>query len=112
MTYKPHDNVLDIGIQSPVIILNTHGVDTFESCQGGPGHAFVEPTIRFHGGLGEGMRAFGILSQHGYKCGKVAMYWNVIDGVLHGPYWEIELEKADVPPPKEVRLINPLGDLY
>lgn len=40
---------LDPGIKRWVEILNGQGVMTFESCEGGEGHSFPEPTIRFHG---------------------------------------------------------------
>ena len=32
------------------MILRENGVETVESCQGGAGHAFPEPTIKFSGG--------------------------------------------------------------
>jgi hypothetical protein len=35
---------LDEGIREIVITLATNGVETFESCQGGPEHCFPEPT--------------------------------------------------------------------
>lgn len=35
--------------------LIAHGIETFESCQGGSGHSFPEPTVRFEGGLAEGL---------------------------------------------------------
>ena len=40
---------LDEGIREAVAVLVANGVETFESCEGGPGHAFPEPTIRFEG---------------------------------------------------------------
>jgi len=42
------DNLDDI-IRPAVKIMLEHGFYTFESCQGGEGHAFTEPTIRFEG---------------------------------------------------------------
>lgn len=45
---------LDSGIRPYVKILDDNGIETFESCQGGDGHCFPEPTIRFHGVRGEG----------------------------------------------------------
>lgn len=38
---------LDDGIREIVIVLVKNGVETFESCEGGPGHAFPEATVRF-----------------------------------------------------------------
>jgi hypothetical protein len=43
-----------MGIVRAVRILRTAGIPTFESCEGGDGHAFAEPTIKFGGGLESG----------------------------------------------------------
>jgi hypothetical protein len=48
---------LDAGILPVVQVLAQNGVETFESCEGGEGHAFYEPTVRFHGNHAEGFRA-------------------------------------------------------
>ncbi len=39
------DPPLDPGISEFVAVLQSKGVETYESCQGGDGHAFFEPTI-------------------------------------------------------------------
>jgi hypothetical protein len=54
------DLELDAGIRRAVLILRSAGVETFESCEGGPGHAFPDPTIKFHGGAWAGYRALRI----------------------------------------------------
>lgn len=54
---------VDPGIAPYVAVLRAAGVETFESCQGGDGHAFPEPTIRFHGEHAEGFRALGVALQ-------------------------------------------------
>ena len=38
---------LDEGIADYVILLDKFGVETYEYCEGGSGHAYPEPTIRF-----------------------------------------------------------------
>ena len=48
---------LDPGIASFVEVLRHHGIETFESCEGGEGHSFREPTIRFDGTAANGYRA-------------------------------------------------------
>ena len=48
---------LDPGIKAMVRALRDSGVETFESCDGSPGHAYREPTVRFHGDRSEGFRA-------------------------------------------------------
>ena len=52
MENKPPYDSLDDGIREAVRILAEAGIETFESCQGGDGHAYSEPTIRFHGERG------------------------------------------------------------
>ena len=54
------DPPLDPGIAQAVVTLCNGGIETFESCEGGEGHAYPEPTVRFHGGMGEGFRALGL----------------------------------------------------
>lgn len=51
---------LDEKIKPAVEILNRHGFKTFESCQGGEGHAFFEPTVRFEGSEFDLIRAYEI----------------------------------------------------
>jgi hypothetical protein len=41
-------------IAEAVNILNDAGIETFESRQGGDGHRFPEPTIRFYVAMAEG----------------------------------------------------------
>ena len=52
-----YDPPLDPGIAPAVEALCLAGFETFESCDGGQGHAYSEPTVRFHGGNPEGVRA-------------------------------------------------------
>lgn len=50
----------------PVVeILNAHGFKTFESCQGGEGHCYGEPTVRFEGGEPDLIKAFEICLAYG-----------------------------------------------
>ena len=51
---------LDPGIARAVEILREHGIRTFTSCEGGPGHSFSKPTVRFFGPPGEGRRVYAI----------------------------------------------------
>lgn len=86
---------LDPGIAPYVGVLRACGVETFESCEGGIGHAFAEPTIRFAGQREEGFRALAAALAHGFPVGAVRRYWAVIDGEPCGPDWEIVFrEKA------------------
>ncbi len=51
---------LDPGIARYVGVLDEAGVETFESCEGGPGHGFLEPTVRFYGDNSKGFRALTV----------------------------------------------------
>jgi hypothetical protein len=82
---------LDAGIERQVRLLADHGVETFESCEGGTGHSFPEPTIRFHGGKAEGFRALAVAMEHGLRVRALHRTYDVIDGEPTGPYWELIL---------------------
>ncbi len=95
-----YDPPLDAGIRRYVEILNRAGIETFESCQGGPGHAYPEPTVRFRGGQADGFRAFAVACQHRFPIAALRRTWVIIDGEPTGPYWEMTftvLEQASVP---------------
>lgn len=82
---------IDIGMVPIISLLLARGVETFESCEGGEGHAFYEPTIRFHGSKEEGYRVVALLSQNGYRVAELRRYWSFIEGELTGPQWEVTL---------------------
>lgn len=80
---------LDKGIEKEVVILNQNGIDTYESCQGGIGHSFPEPTVRFHGENAEGFKAYAIAVENGLKVDELRRSYRVENGELVGPIWEI-----------------------
>lgn len=84
-----YDPPLDPGIAKAVEILNKAGIETYESCEGGPGHAYPEPAVRFHGHRSEGFRAFAIAMENGLPVDTLRRIWPVIDGEPSGPYWEL-----------------------
>lgn len=83
------DPPLDKGIERAVRILCEADIETYESCEGGPGHSYPEPTIRFHGDRFEGFRALTIALQNGLAVRALRRVWTVIDGEPIGPTWEI-----------------------
>jgi hypothetical protein len=85
----PHDHIIDPGIARAVAVLQSAGVETFESCQGGVGHAFAEPTVRFHGGHAEGHRALAVVMEAGLAVDALRRVWCVIDDEPTGPSWEL-----------------------
>lgn len=85
------DPPLDAGIASAVLALREHGVDTFESCEGGPGHAYPEPTVRFHGDAPEGFRALAAAMKAGLPVAELRRVWPIQDKEPTGPWWELTL---------------------
>lgn len=83
----------DIGVRSFVEALRAEGIETFESCEGGEGHAFHEPTIRFHGERGEGHRALGIALGLNLPVAELRRSWPVQDGEPTGPWWEMTFSR-------------------
>lgn len=95
MSVLPPIPGLDPGIAPWVEILRNHGVETYESCQGGAdperdrGHAYPEPTIAFFGGPAAGTKAYSIAKQHGLPISQLRRVWKEDDHELVGPQWEI-----------------------
>lgn len=87
---------LDDGIKDAVILLQQNGVETFESCEGGMGHPFPEPTIRFHGDGSEGFRVLALAQKNGLRVDQLRRYYQVQDGEPTGPYWEVTFVKGSL----------------
>lgn len=83
------DLALDPGIEEFVRILRDNGVETFESCDGSPGHAFPDPTIRFHGHAAAGYHALGVALDFGLPVVSLRREWSIQDAELTGPNWEM-----------------------
>ena len=84
-----YDPPLDSGIAPVVETLRGAGIETFESCDGGPGHAYTEPTVRFHGNRGEGFRALAVAIQAGLKVTGLRRVWPILDSEPTGPWWAL-----------------------
>lgn len=80
---------LDIGITKAVRILRGHGVETYESCEGGDGHAYDRPTVRFHGSFGAGWHALQVALDHRLPVASLSRYWSIDDGEPAGPVWQM-----------------------
>jgi len=80
---------LDPGIRQAVLVLRSAGVETFESCGGGAGHAFPDPTIKFHGGAWAGYRAFAVAMAYGLPVLRMQQVHGIPNGQLEGPWWEL-----------------------
>lgn len=80
---------LDAGIRDYVEVLAAAGVETYESCEGGNGHAYPEPTIRFHGDRSEGFRALAVAVRSQLPVSALRRIWTINDGEPTGPSWEM-----------------------
>lgn len=80
---------LDPGIAHAVRVLCEGGIETFESCQGGAGHCYPEPTVRFFGERAEGFRALAVAADHGLPVLALRRTWPIVDGEPTGPWWEM-----------------------
>lgn len=87
--YPEIDMPLDKGIEPYVLALRSGGIETFESCEGGDGHAFLEPTVRFCGDSAEGYRAFAVAVKCGLPVYSLRRYYSVSGSELEGPWWEM-----------------------
>lgn len=90
------DLPLDHWISYAVKVLRDAGIETYESCQGGPGHAGAEPFVRFHGERGEGFRAFAAARAYGLPVLDIRRFWAVNDGEPCGPHWELTFRPVEL----------------
>lgn len=88
---------LDAGIVEAVHILRAAGVETFESCEGGSGHSFSEPTVRFHGNSGAGHYALGVAMMCALPVSELRRTWDIDGECPIGPYWELVFRKQVKP---------------
>jgi len=88
--------LLDEGIRDAVLILNKHGIKTFESCEGkgnskyfGEEHCFELPTIRFHGDTYDCLRVMDICIQNHLNVHECKYCFRRVDGILEKPFCEV-----------------------
>ncbi|HXI15942.1 MAG TPA: hypothetical protein VNM48_06190 [Chloroflexota bacterium] len=102
-TYNPpRDTGLDPGIQRVVEVLRAAGLDTFESCQGGAGHTYSEPAVRFNGEPAEGFRALAVAMQHALPVYTLRRVWRMENGEPTGPWWELTFVPTATPQAAEL----------
>lgn len=88
--HPPVAGRLDPGIRKAVDRLQASGIETFESCEGGAGHAYTEPTVAFVGTPEAGWRALAVCLAYGLPISSLRRVWNVLDrNEPTGPHWEI-----------------------
>ena len=80
---------LDPGIKRAVLVVRAVGVATYESCEGGDGHSYAEPTVRFGGNHAEALRAVAAVLDIGLPIRELRRVWGVTHGELDGPWWDL-----------------------
>lgn len=106
-----YDPPLDAGIRRFVEVLNGNDVETFESCEGGAGHAYPEPTVRFHGDWAEGFRAFSVAMANKLPVFALRRTWDAAEGELVGPCWEMTCAKSAITLPFDERRCRTLDEI-
>lgn len=86
---------LDPGIRFAVRVLHAAGIETGQSCQGGEGHAYSEPTVDLPatGADATGFAALAALTEYGIRVEEVAMTWTVQNGTPYQKLWRIRLRE-------------------
>ena len=91
-----YSSPLDPGIARYVHILEQAGVATYESCQGGEGHASPYPMVFFRGNYSEGLAALATALQHKLPVFALQRVWRLDDGEMTGPWWELRFHQGPV----------------
>jgi hypothetical protein len=93
----PVPGQIDPGIRQAVKRLQEHGIETCESCEGGPGHAYPEPTVAFFGTSEAGWRAVAVCLAYGLPVLSLRRVWDILDAnEPTGPHWEITFSRRTV----------------
>ena len=85
---------LDRWMRYAVFVLHRGGIQTDESCQGGRGHAFPEPTIRFEGTRDDAFRAVALARAHGLPAHHLRQFWRLNDEGAELPAWGTDVLSA------------------
>lgn len=96
----PWDEI-DPGIVLALHALADRGIDTFASCQGGPGHPGYGgmPAILFHGDKHAGLWAVWLLEAQGFRVQTLSRHWDLDHGVPRQPVWWVTLRSLTPMPP-------------
>jgi len=87
---------LDAGIRLAVRVIHAAGIDTCQSCQGGEGHAYDQPSIDLCAS-GHDARGFAVLSaltDYGLDVAELQLVWNVKNGLPYEQLWRVTLVRA------------------
>lgn len=87
---------LDVGIRFAVRVLHANGIETCQSCQGGKGHPYDQPTIEMisTGGDANGFAALAVLQAYGLPVDAVAIVWPIRNGLPYERLWRITFSQT------------------
>lgn len=87
---------LDAGVRFAVRVLHANGFETCQSCQGGRGHAYLEPTVEMIAGAddAEGFGALAALQAYGLPLSEISIVWHVRSGLPYEKNWRITFTKT------------------
>jgi hypothetical protein len=82
---------IDPGIRFAVRVLHAAGIETCQSCQGGQGHCYLEPTIEMvcGGDDATGFAALHALNTYVLPVQDIAILWPVKNGLPYERLWRI-----------------------
>ena len=84
------DDRLDCGISGVVEMLWGVDIDTYESCEGGEGHSYTRPAVRFRGSMADGFLALSRALELGLPVWELRRFWFVNENnEPEGPDWEL-----------------------
>lgn len=96
---------LDRGIRFAVRVLHAHGIETGQSCEGGEGHSYPEPTIEMLADMDDatGFHALACLQRYDLPVNAVSIQWQVFRGLPFHKLWRVTFwkkmdERADEQP--------------
>ncbi len=84
---------LDPGIRFAVRVLHARGIDTGQSCEGGPEHSYDHPTVDLAEGSDQrpGFAALAELETYGLRVRDISLVWPVRHGLPTDCFWRITL---------------------
>ena len=87
---------LDPGIRFAVRVLHANGFETCQSCQGGKGHAYDEPTVEMvaEAACATGFGALAVLQTYWLPVNAVALVWPVRNGLPYEKLWRLTFFKT------------------
>ena len=88
--------VLDAGIRFAVRVLHASGFETCQSCQGGKGHAYDQPTVEMVATSNDalGFGALEALYAYGLPVSAIAIVWPVQNGMPYEKNWRITFSET------------------